>query len=108
MEGPDKEENNDNKWNDDFGGFLRFECPVGKMVGNDRWCENIRPSFNTALFFRTRPRGPVHEVMPVSSRAAQEGYRRFAVTGWYMDPSDTWSSDEKAELDKMKGIDEEL
>jgi Rps23 Pro-64 3,4-dihydroxylase Tpa1-like proline 4-hydroxylase len=66
----------------------------------------IKPTFNTAIFFETRSRdggmGPLHEVLPVAYRAELEGFRRFGLTGWYMDRKDVMSDNVRAERDKMR------
>lgn len=100
MESPGGEK--DQGWEEDFGGQLRFSCPDGGPTSDSGWCEMIRPEFNSALVFRTRPVGPMHEVLPVTWRAAAQGFRRFGITGWYMEESDQMSSAAKAERDKMR------
>jgi Rps23 Pro-64 3,4-dihydroxylase Tpa1-like proline 4-hydroxylase len=104
----DKEESNeDGQWQDEYGGHLRFECPTSVIDENDRtsqsiansndddsfWCTSVAPSFNTALIFQTGQylnitRGPYHEVLAVSEAAEEAGYRRFSITGWYVDEAD--------------------
>lgn len=103
-------EQHDKDWQDDFGGMLRFSCPrsitrTRSETNRNRWCEEIRPAFNTALIFRTRPAGPYHEVTPVSWRAAEESFRRFGVTGWYMERTDVMDSATETERDKMRARD---
>jgi Rps23 Pro-64 3,4-dihydroxylase Tpa1-like proline 4-hydroxylase len=99
MDGPPNRQ-----WQDDFGGTLRFQCEAPAPG----WCEALKPTFNTAIFFQTRGShggvvGPMHEVLPVAYRAELEGFRRFGVTGWYMDRKDEMSDSIKAERDKMRG-----
>jgi len=87
-------------WKDHFGGGLRFQCQT------QGWCEELKPSFNTAILFQTRDghggSGPMHEVLPVSYHADIEGFRRFGVTGWYMDRKDIMPDDVRAERDQMR------
>jgi Rps23 Pro-64 3,4-dihydroxylase Tpa1-like proline 4-hydroxylase len=112
MDGPD-----DKEWQgDEFGGTLRFECPfthakyqqplpAGKNVPTRQWCETLTPSFNTAIVFQSMTltgAGPMHEVLPVKSRAEIEGFRRFGITGWYMDVTDVMPESIRAERDKMR------
>jgi Rps23 Pro-64 3,4-dihydroxylase Tpa1-like proline 4-hydroxylase len=110
MDGPD-----DTEWQgDDFGGTLRFECPFTDVKyqqppsadnNANKWCETLAPSFNTAIVFQSMTlngAGPMHEVLPVKSRAEVEGFRRFGITGWYMDVTDDMPESVKAERDKMR------
>jgi Rps23 Pro-64 3,4-dihydroxylase Tpa1-like proline 4-hydroxylase len=100
------------KWQDDLGGTLRFQYETANtQVQNPHphpgnWCEVLTPTFNTAIFFQTRGShggiGPMHEALPVAYRAELEGFRRFGVTGWYMDRKDNMSESTKAERDKMR------
>lgn len=99
------------------GGDLLFECPFdpSALLPGERhpsatpdrpraptgawWCERLSPCFNTAVFFRTRPVGPYHEVLPVTEEG---GGRRFGATGWYMEVGDDMDKGEAAELQKMR------
>jgi 2OG-Fe(II) oxygenase superfamily len=95
-------------WTTDMGGTLQFACPhFDKRNFNDPnyWCEELVPSFNTALLFNTRlpsrRMGPYHRVLPVKVGPAS-GFFRFGLTGWYMDAKDIMSDNHKAELVKMR------
>jgi Rps23 Pro-64 3,4-dihydroxylase Tpa1-like proline 4-hydroxylase len=110
------------EWQDDFGGHTRYECPYHPSEHRTRqvqrqeaqkmskpyaynWCESNAPAFNTALLFRTRPVGALHEVMPVSYKAEERGFYRFGLTGWYIAEDDTMDEHAKAERDKMRARD---
>lgn len=103
---------NDPNWNsDEFGGVLRFECPYNISdlpastrypPGEIQWCEELSPSFNSAVFFRTRPKGPRHKVTPVEWSAASLGFRRYGITGWFTETDDNMTEKEKKERDKMR------
>ena len=91
-----------------MGGTLKFQCPhsVGHRQRNtaNYWCEELVPSFNTAIFFNTRPSGrmgPDHQVVPVKV-SPETGYFRFGLTGWYMDANDIMPEYHKEELNKMR------
>lgn len=93
------------QWQDDFGGALAFQCEGAPSEG---WCEVLNPTFNTAIFFQTMSNnggsvGPHHQVLPVTYRAELEGFRRFGLTGWYMDRKNVMSDNARAERDKMRG-----
>jgi Rps23 Pro-64 3,4-dihydroxylase Tpa1-like proline 4-hydroxylase len=97
------------KWEADFGGGLFFECPTETLLTNNdvqviQWCEVLYPSFNTAVFFRSRstPRGPLHQVSPVRWKAQEQGFKRFAITGWYMDAADRISESFKLDREKIR------
>ena len=101
----------DTVWQDHFGGQLRFECPFSSTAkgqsesttgsSNDNpedsfWCSSIAPTFNAALIFQTGryrnlTRGPYHEVLRVAEAAEAAGFRRFGLTGWYVDKEDRHS-----------------
>mmetsp|Transcript_889 Transcript_889/g.1847 ORF Transcript_889/g.1847 Transcript_889/m.1847 type:complete len:405 (+) Transcript_889:141-1355(+) len=101
----------DAEWDGEkLGGVLRFECPFDRSdlpspahrhpPGPIRWCETVAPSFNSAVFFRTRPQGPRHEVTPVTWEAREKSFGRYGITGWYMEVGDRMSDWEAAELAK--------
>jgi Rps23 Pro-64 3,4-dihydroxylase Tpa1-like proline 4-hydroxylase len=98
-------------WTRDLGGTLQFACPpsIGyqpRRDDPDYWCEELVPTFNTAIFFNTRSPngllpGPDHQVLPVNV-GPESGYLRFGLTGWYMDVNDIMPEHHKAELEKMR------
>jgi Rps23 Pro-64 3,4-dihydroxylase Tpa1-like proline 4-hydroxylase len=96
------------EWRDEFGGVLRFRCPHAKGTRpsrySKRFCEQVRPAFNTALIWRTIPTGPEHQVPHVSWKAEGEGFRRFGFTGWYMDQDSAMLRDKNfvEERNKMR------
>lgn len=104
------------EWRPEHGGSLRFLCPgisqqreaharAGSADGI--WCNPVAPAFNTAVIFRTRPAtggyGPAHEVAPLSEAADADGFARYALTGWYNEAADAWTSDSLLERKRMRG-----
>ena len=54
----DDEEEKVSRWEPDFGGYLRFNCPVSEetLFQDDeetQWCHTIEPDFNKAVIFAT-------------------------------------------------------
>ena len=86
------------------GGELALECnheSPPKQVSNPEICHIIPPLFNQLVLFPTRP-GPLHCVKTVVNDGYSKGFRRFAVTGWYMGTSDSFSEKEIGERNKMR------
>jgi hypothetical protein len=102
-------------WRPAFGGDLRFLCPGIKpdvesfhgrrtaAAADGVWCSHVAPAWNTAVLFRTRPKGPMHEVAPLHDTADAEGFGRYAVTGWYNEAQDIFSADSQLERERMRG-----
>jgi Rps23 Pro-64 3,4-dihydroxylase Tpa1-like proline 4-hydroxylase len=102
-------------WNPkDFGGGLQFECPHDPQTAATserfpvQWCENVYPTFNSAVIFPSRlngEAGPIHQVLPVTAKAEAEGFYRFGLTGWYMDATDVMDEFSKQQRDMMRARD---
>lgn len=86
-------------WPEAFGGALQMFDRQQR-----RYWPQYHPTFNSLVLFATRkPPGPLHRVQRVTEHADQADAHRFGFTGWYADPTDVWSAQERAELDKVRG-----
>ena len=103
-------------WKPEYGGSLAFVCEEeGKQAA---WCNQIQPTFNTLVLFRTRSlaptgggsvqeyqqhqQGPMHSVAPVLDAVETDSFYRFALTGWFEEESIVLSEHDKAERAKTR------
>ncbi len=86
----DEEEEKVNRWEADFGGYLRFNCPVSQdtLFQDDvetQWCHTIQPDFNKAVIFATDYNDECsnmlsYEIMPLRWFPKESQYRHYVVT----------------------------
>jgi hypothetical protein len=77
------------QWEKSFGGQLDFRCkakPSQRGKGPPKVCESLGPDFNNLVVFATWPIGPTHRVAAVTAAAAERGWQRFGLTGWFSPP----------------------
>jgi Rps23 Pro-64 3,4-dihydroxylase Tpa1-like proline 4-hydroxylase len=85
------------------GGQLALLCDDDdKRSPYPALCHHIPPIFNQLVLFRTRP-GPYHTVEVVGAEGYESGFRRLAVTGWYMTETPNFTEEELRERDAMAG-----